>query len=275
MFLCILASVPSFAQNPRSIEKEASLGKQLASEFREHTISIASPNAQRYVENLGQRLVSQMPKTAFRFTFSIIAEDPCSTIHEPAAFPGGYVFVPVALFAAAQDEAEFAGMLAHAMAHVVEHHGAEQARREELIHSGGIPPTFMSGVGCSSGLAVPAGGLAAPTGFLKIQRTLESKADLLAVQTMASTGFDPNALLRYTERVQPEVATTRAASSPLPLREDRIASMASAIARFSPGTYTASTPGEFEAVREEVRHLTPPAAPARPDPPSLREVPFR
>jgi predicted Zn-dependent protease len=35
--------------------------------------------------------------------------------HEPAALAGGYVFVLSGLFLAAQDEAEFAGMLAHAM----------------------------------------------------------------------------------------------------------------------------------------------------------------
>jgi|SRR5215469_13429166 len=40
-----------------------------------------------------------MSKTTFSFTFSI-ADDPCPTIHEPDAFPGGYVFVPVALFVA-------------------------------------------------------------------------------------------------------------------------------------------------------------------------------
>jgi beta-barrel assembly-enhancing protease len=270
IFLCVLATLPSLAQKPTKVEKEAALGKQLASDFREHTTSVTSPIAQQYVDNLGQKLASQTAKTTFSFTFSIIADDPCSTIHEPATFPGGYVFVPVALFMAAQDEAEFAGMLAHAMAHVVEHHGAEQARPGELVPSGGVPLGFMSGVGCSSGLVVPAGGLAPPAGFLKFQRTLENEADLLAVQTMAASGFDANALVRYTERVQPQVATTRAVCSPLPLRKDRIASMASAIARLPPRNIAVLTTIEFEAVRKDVRRLTQPIPPARPDPPSLR-----
>jgi predicted Zn-dependent protease len=261
IFLCVLASLQSFAQKPTSIEKEGELGLQLASDFREHTTSIASPTAEQYVEDLGQKLALQVPKTGFSFTFGIIADDPCPTIHEPAAFPGDHIFVPVALFVAAHDEAEFAGMLAHAMAH------AQQPWRRELVPSAGV---FMSGIGCFSGLAVPSSGLPVPAGFLKFQRTLESEADLLAVQTMSSTGFDPNALVRYTTRIQPQVPGARAAFSPLPLREDRIVSMSSAIAKLSPRTYTASTTGEFEAVREEVIRLTPSAPPARPDPPSLR-----
>ena len=267
--LCLLAGLPSFAQNPTtigkgvnvySVEKEAALGKQLAAEFREHTTAFATPSVQQYVENLGQKLASQMPKTVFSFTFGVIAEDPCSTIHEPAALPGGHVSVPAALFVAAQDEAEFAGMLAHAMAHVVNDHGAQQASRRELSQSASVPLVFMGGIGCASGLAVP-------VGFLKFQRTLESEADLLAVQTMAYTGFDPNALVRYTERVQPQVTRTPAALSPLPLREDRIASMESAIAKLSPRKHAALNTGEFEAVREEARRLIPPT---RSNPPSLR-----
>lgn len=267
--LCVLAGLSSFAQNPTtigkgvnvySVEKEAALGKQLAAEFRERTTAFASPSVQQYVENLGQKLASQIPKTVFSFTFSLIAEDPCSTIHEPAALPGGYVFVPVALFVAAQDEAEFAGMLAHTMAHVVGRHGAQQARRGELIQSASVPLVFMGGIGCASGLAVP-------VGFLKFERTLESEADLLAVQTMALTGFDPNALVRYTERVQPRASMTSAAFSSLPLPDDRIASMASAIAKLPPRNHAAPITGEFEAVRGEVRRLLPPT---RSSPPSLR-----
>jgi beta-barrel assembly-enhancing protease len=198
--LCVLAGLPSFAQNPTtiekganvySVEKESALGKRLAAEFREHTTAIASPSVQLYIENLGQELASQMPKTAFSFTFRVVAEDPCPTIHEPAPLPGGYVFVPAALFLAAQDEAEFAGMLAHAMAHVVEHHGTQQATPGKLMQFASIPVDFNRGIGCASGLAVP-------VRFLEFQRTLENEADLLAVQTMALTEFDPNALVRYT-----------------------------------------------------------------------------
>jgi predicted Zn-dependent protease len=87
---------------------------------------------------------------------------------------------------------------------------------------------------------------------------------------MAHAGFDPNALIRYTERVQPRVSPIRAAFSPLPLRDDRIASMLSEIAKLPSANYATPTTGEFAAAREEVRRLLPSN---RSTPPSLRRKP--
>ncbi len=268
--ILVLAGLPSFAQSPAtvgtgvdsySIEKEAALGKQMAADFRQHTTGIASRTVQDYVDNLGQRLASQIPTSPFRFTFSIIAGDPCPVVHEPYVLPGGYVFVPAALFLAAQDEAEFAGMLAQAMARAVERHGARLTTRGEPNRSASIPLVF--GPGCASQVAVPAG-------FLKVQQSSERQADLIAVQTMAHAGFDPNALARYTERVQPRASVTGSVFSPLPPRDERIASMLSAIAKLPPTNYANPSTGEFEGARDEVRHLPPSN---RSTPPSLRRKP--
>jgi predicted Zn-dependent protease len=259
--ISVLAGLPLFAQNQATVEKQAALGRQLAADFRQHTTAIASPRVQDYVENLGRDLASQMPASPFSFTFSVIAEDPCPALHEPYALPGGYVFVSAALFSAAQDGAEFAGMLAHAMAHVVERRATRQATRGEPIGSAGTAEVF---VGCASTVAVP-------LGFLKVQRNSELQADRLAVQTMAHAGFDPNALARYTERVQPPVPATPAAVSPLPPRDQRIANILSEIAKLPPPGYAALTTGAFQAAREEVvRSLLPSN---RSTPPSLMRKP--
>jgi len=141
--ILILAGLPIMAQEPArpagkgvdfySLEKEASLGRQLAAEFRKRTTVIDSPTVQDYLDRLGRRLESHLPDANFPFTFSAIAEDPCPAIHEPAALPGGYVFVPAALFIAAQDEAEFSGLLAHAMEHIAQRHGTRQATRGTMV----------------------------------------------------------------------------------------------------------------------------------------------
>jgi predicted Zn-dependent protease len=246
--LFVLAGIPSIAQDaatPRkevnrySIEKEAALGKQLAAEFRGRTTAIDSPGVQEYLENLGQELASEMPKTGFRFTFSVVGEDSCPLIHEPHALPGGYVFVPAALFVAAKDEAEFAGMVAHAMVHIVERHGIQQAKLPEPSPAPKAPVTFLGGLCNHPGVV--------PMGFLKLQTTFEREADLLAVETMSHAGFDPNALVRYTERVQP----------PLPLTKDRIASMLSVISKLPRSNYPAAASGEFQAAREAVLRVLP------------------
>src|SRR5436190_10019981 len=143
--------------NIYSLEKEAALGRQLAAEFRQRTTPIDSPSVQTYVDRLGQRLVAQVPDAKFPFKFAVVADDSCPTIHEPTALPGAYVFVPAALFLAAQDEGEFAGVLAHAIEYIAQRHRTRQATRRTMTNNTSPPLIFMGGWagGCSENQAVP------------------------------------------------------------------------------------------------------------------------
>jgi len=127
LWAVMLAGVAASAQqrqpgrgvNLYSMEREAKLGATLAEEVRRNSTALDSALAQNYVERLGRQLAAQLPGDGIKYTFEIIADKtagPTNQLHEPIALPGGYLFVPAGLFLAAQDEAEFAGMLAHAMA---------------------------------------------------------------------------------------------------------------------------------------------------------------
>jgi beta-barrel assembly-enhancing protease len=231
--------------------------------MRQHTTPMENSNIQAYVDRLGQKLAAQLPDRKVRFTFNLIAGDPCSIVHEPPALPGGFVFVPAALFLAARDEAEFAGMLAHAMAHIAAQATRPPARSPETS-SAGVPRIFIGGWSgsCTDGAAVP-------SGFLATQQAIEREADALALHAMAQAGFDPRALVRYTERVQPAPSAARStAYSMLPPRDQRVAAMTSIIEAMAPTNYSASVDGdEFAAAREEVRRAVATNSPA---PPSLR-----
>jgi predicted Zn-dependent protease len=238
---------PRNCVNAYSLEKEAVLGKQLAAELHRRTIPIDSTTVQKYVGNLGRKIAAHIPDAVFPFTFSVIARDACGTIHEPAAVPGGYVFVPAGLLVAAQDEDEFAGMLAHAMVRASQSYRTRQATG---MTCGTIPLIFTSGWGCSGGHATPAA-------FLASQRNAESEADVLAVRTVARAGFDPKALVRYIERVQVRATGPPSAKaySPMPDRDQRVAAMLAAIEEL-PKVDSAATPSqEFATARQEVRRL--------------------
>ncbi|HWF10806.1 MAG TPA: M48 family metalloprotease [Bryobacteraceae bacterium] len=225
-----------------SLQKEAALGSQMASELRRRTTSIEDSGIREYVDRLGQRLAMEMPDAKFSFQFTVIADDPCPTTHEPASLPGGYVFVPAPLLVAAHSEAEFAGMMAHAMEHIAVRQATRLATLGRVASTGNIPLIFIgSWAGaCSEHGAVPAG-------FLATQRTNELEADGLAVQAMARAGFDPKALVDYIERVQPP-QTER--SSALPSRDERVAAMDLIIGRQPALDYEEAT-GEFVAVQEK------------------------
>ena len=88
--------------NLYSLEKEMALGKQLAQEVQRQAKVVEDPLIAEYINRIGQNLVRNSDARV-PFTFQVIEGD------SPNAFalPGGYVFVPAALFIAAQDEAEF------------------------------------------------------------------------------------------------------------------------------------------------------------------------
>ena len=138
----VLAVLPVTAQEPvragdanlYSLEKERALGQQLAKEIRQTTTALNSPRVQDYVDRLGQQIAARMQGTRFDYTFTVIADDTSRPTHEPIALPGGAVFIPAALFFAVNDEAEFAGMLAHAMEHVALRHGTRRPKANESGH---------------------------------------------------------------------------------------------------------------------------------------------
>jgi predicted Zn-dependent protease len=270
-WLTIALALPLFGQdqpaarpvNFYSLEKEAALGAHLAGEVSQRTKSLDSPAVLVYVNRLGQRLAARFPPPAITFTFAVITGNSAGATHEPISLPGGYIFVPAPLFLAAQDEAEFAGMLAHAMAHVAARHYTREATRGGRITSPVVPLIFMGGW---EGFGMNQGqNLAIPAGFLKFQRQTELEADRLAARAMSEAGFDPAALARYIGRVQPSEDRLRTPSlSLLPGRDERVAALSQAIQDLPSAVYSAGD--DFQPIQDAVsRHI-----PAPPPPPTLR-----
>ncbi|HYK62969.1 MAG TPA: M48 family metalloprotease, partial [Bryobacteraceae bacterium] len=125
-----------------STEQEVALGAQLAADFRRVHSQLDNAAAREYIEQMGARLVQALPQPSpFMYHFELTA-DSSGTFLEPAALPGGYGFVPAGLILAAKDEAELAGTLAHAIAHVAARHGTRQATKAQIAQLGTIPLIF-------------------------------------------------------------------------------------------------------------------------------------
>lgn len=228
-----------------SYEKEAALGATLTQETRQRTIPLDSSTVHDYVDRLGRQLATQLPDTHFTYTFAVITDAVGGRTHEPISLPGGYIFVPTNLILAAQNEAEFAGMLAHAIVHVAARHGTRTATRGQLANQASIPLIFMGGSDSSI-----------PIGFLSFQRANELEADRRAVGMLAGAGYDPNALIRYITRVQPPNTPAQELHSALPAVDKRLAAMEEAIQKLAARSYASHE--EFQTIQEEVRRLQPP-----------------
>ncbi len=228
---------PGQGVNFYSKEKEIALGRQLAQQFRQKTTLVDSVSVNDYVQRVGANLAAQFPG-GWTYRIETIREDQGGATHEPVAFPAGFIFVPADLIAASRNEAEFAGMMAHAMAHVVASHGTKSATRSHIMS---VPDTPDNWTGAS-----------VPMGLLAFQRANEREADYLAVKAMAAAGYDPAGLASYVKRVQPPHGNGNASAvfATLPPRDERVAAIQAEIRQLAAGAYHESD--EFFRVQAEV-----------------------
>ena len=90
--------------------------------------------------------------------------------------------------------------MAHEIAHVAARHGTRQASRGQLVNLASLPLIFLGGW---AGYAVRQGaGLAVPMAFLKFSRGFEQEADLLGLQYLYKSGYDPTAFVDFFERME-------------------------------------------------------------------------
>jgi beta-barrel assembly-enhancing protease len=176
-----------------SIEKEMALGKQLSEQLEKRSKLVTDPLITEYVNRLGQN-VAKHSDTKIPLTVKVVeGEDP-----NAITLPGGYIYVQTELLRTADTEAQLAAALAHEIAHVAARHGTRQATREDISQLATIPLIFLGGWGvCARG----ASSLLMPAGFAAMQRENETEADLLGLQYLYKTGYDPLGMVEIFERI--------------------------------------------------------------------------
>ncbi|MFN7996306.1 MAG: M48 family metallopeptidase [Bryobacteraceae bacterium] len=178
-----------------SVEREIALGHQMAEEATREAKMVDDSVVSEYINRIGQTLVHNSDATV-PFTFRVIDSDEINAF----ALPGGFMFVNSGLIFKAENEAEFAGVIAHEIGHVAARHGTRQATRGQLINYGSIPLIFMGGW---AGYAIrQMATIAVPMGFLKFSRGMEAEADLLGLQYMYKAGYDPTEFVNFFEKIQ-------------------------------------------------------------------------
>jgi len=270
--LALLAVVPLFAADQKkkddpnqignrdigkcvnfySVEKEIALGKQLAEEVSRQAKIDPDPVLGEFVNRVGQNLVRNSDAKV-PFSFQVVEDD------SPNAFalPGGFIFVHTGLIKLASEEDEFAGALAHEIAHVAARHLTCRATKAEIASvAGGISGVLLGrGIGGVAGREAMSFGL--PMAFLIFSRSDETEADYLGTQYMYAAGYDPNGAISIFEKLealqktQPNLAARIMATHPMDA--DRIDRTEREIQRILPSKpeYVVTT-SEYTEMRERV-----------------------
>jgi predicted Zn-dependent protease len=236
-----------------SLDKEVAIGRQLAAEVDRQAKFIDDPVITEYINRVGQNIVLHSDAKV-PFTIKVLDSDDVNAF----ALPGGFFYVNKGLILAADNEAEIAGVMAHEIAHVAARHGVEQASKAQIANYAMIPLIFMTG-GLGA-IAYQAAQIGVPLAFLKFTRGAESEADKLGAQYAWASGYDPNALISFFEKLEKKDKDKPGTLSKLfrshPPTPDRITGVRGLVTKFPDRDEYTVTTSEFNRVKARLLSIT-------------------
>ncbi|HEU0120028.1 MAG TPA: M48 family metallopeptidase, partial [Bryobacteraceae bacterium] len=184
-----------------SPDQDVKMGQEYSQQIEREVQVVNDPTLHAYVNQIGSKLVNAIEGQKFPFTFKVVNDPSINAF----ALPGGPMYVHTGLIAAADNEAQIAGVLGHEMGHVMLRHGTNQASKANLIQ---IPAMIAAGVldrgGMIGSLAQMGIGLGANSVLMKFSRTAESDADLYGARLVHRAGYNPVELARFFEKLEAE-----------------------------------------------------------------------
>jgi len=221
---------PTAGGNPAD---DIKLGQGAAKDAEKELALISDRDANAYVTALGQRLVAKAPNPSkFPFTFKLVDEKEINAF----ALPGGPIFVNRGAIEAADNEAQIAGVIGHEIGHVLLRHGAAQQSKGGLL--GGFAGIAGQIAGKSTlGKIIGAGAaFGANLTLMKYSRAAESEADLMGTQILYDSGYAPQAMAEFFDKLAREHKGSKAEQwfSNHPIPENRVAKVNDEIKRIGP-----------------------------------------
>jgi Zn-dependent protease with chaperone function len=193
--------LPDPGQPRMSRDEQKQLGLQAASQvYGQMPVLPDSSTETKYIQALGKRLFTVIPPDrSWPFQFHVVAQKEVNAF----ALPGGPMFVNVGTIAAADNEAELAGVMAHEMAHVYMQHSAKQQEKGSLLEGlAGLAGALAGNIeGVWGSLARAGIQIGAGTVMLKYSRTDEAQADAVGAIILWKAGYNPVALADFFEKL--------------------------------------------------------------------------
>jgi predicted Zn-dependent protease len=173
-----------------SDRQEVDLGQQMNQEIQQEVRISRNSQLNSYVEQIGRRLAANSTRPNIPYTFQVV-EDPAVNAFATA---GGFIYVNTGLLKTADNEAEFASVLAHEMGHIEGKHLIKQMR-QQAIASGvatvsGLDKSKAVGIGVQLALNLPR------------SRQDEFDADKRGLANITRTGYAQSAMVSFMKKLQ-------------------------------------------------------------------------
>ncbi|SUW62724.1 Uncharacterized metalloprotease yggG [Buttiauxella agrestis] len=197
-----LPDMGTSAGSTLSIGQELQMGDYYVRQLRGSAPLINDPLLVQYINHLGMRLVSHANSVKTPFHFFLINNDEINAF----AFFGGNVVLHSALFRYADNESQLASVMAHEISHVTQRHLArameDQKKNAPLTWVGALGSILLAMASPQAGMAALSGTLAGTQqGMISFTQQNEQEADRIGIQVLQRSGFDPQAMPTFLEKL--------------------------------------------------------------------------
>ena len=260
--MLVFTLTAGFVWQQNALAMTAKQEEVLAEEFLTVVLNnyklIEDPVIINYLNRIGNKILSTMPQTPFKYRFYMVEEE----VYNAFAGPAGHIFLNSGLVAAMETEEELAGILAHEISHVHLRHISqkiEQSKKLGIAAMAGMVAGIFLGGGGAIGNAVALGSVAAAqTAMLAFSREDEMQADQIGLKYLARSGYNGDGLLKMMIKIRskqwfgtdhiPNYLSTHPAS------EDRMAYISTWIATH-PKTPAQPRPAAFASIHTRLAAL--------------------
>ncbi len=187
-----------------SLEQERRIGRSWVRSLRGQAPLLQDPLITVYVDDLLQKLATHSELQDPTLTLVLLRNSTLNAF----AVPGGIIGIHAGLFLYAENESEFASVLAHELSHLSQRHFATSLQQQQ----GSMPIMLASALttillaassqGDAALATLTAGQAAIQQRQLAFSRAHEQEADRIGMQVLTQTGFEARAMPRMFEHLQ-------------------------------------------------------------------------
>ncbi|HMF52631.1 MAG TPA: M48 family metalloprotease [Candidatus Saccharimonadales bacterium] len=185
-----------------SEDEETRISRELRREAKKYFKFINNPEAERYVDRIGRRILAATGPLSFEYRFFVIEDDQLNAF----SVPGGSIYMNTGLIERAKTTDEVAGVLGHEITHAKGHHMARSSGPDAISILSLLSMVLLAKSGSGAQAAGMVGQAVAATRQLAFSRQLEMEADTLGTRYMAGAGYDPKGTIAFLKILDQERA---------------------------------------------------------------------
>jgi predicted Zn-dependent protease len=195
-----LPSLPGIS--PPGEDEEVRISREFRREAKRHFKFVNHPEAERYVDRMGRRILAAMGPQPFDYRFFVVDENQLNAF----AVPGGSIYVFAGLIERAKSTDELAGVLGHEIVHIKARHMARSSGPDAISVLSLLSMVLLARTGSGAQAAGMVGQAVAATRQAAYSRQLEMEADTLGARYMAAAGYDPKGAIAFLRTLDQERA---------------------------------------------------------------------